>query len=95
MEYLDEEFRLYLTDNGILLQLTVPSTPQQNGVAERKNRTLLDIMRSMLSNSPLLKLFWGYALQTAIYLINRVPSKSIPKMPFELWTGHKPSLRHI
>ena len=94
-EYLDEEFRSYLTDNGILSQLTAPGTPQQNGVAERRNRTMLDMMRSMLSNASLSKSFWGYALQTSVYLINRIPSKSIPKTPFELWTGHKPSLRHI
>ncbi|KAL5578149.1 hypothetical protein UlMin_019848 [Ulmus minor] len=53
------------------------------------------MMRSMLSDASLPKSFWGYALQTAAYLINRIPSKSIPKTPFELWTGHKPSLRHI
>ena len=57
--------------------------------------TLLDMMRLMLSNSSLPKSFWGYTLQTTVYLINRVPSKSTPKTPFELWTGHKPSLRHI
>ena len=94
-EYLDEDFISYLTDNGILSQLTAPGTPQQNGVAERRNRTMLDMIRSMLSDASLPKSFWGYALQTAIYLINRIPSKSIPKTPFELWTGHKPSLRHI
>ena len=94
-EYLDEEFRSYLTDNGILSQLTAPGTPQQNGVAERRNRTMLDMMRSMLSDASLSKSFWGYALQTSVYLINRIPSKSIPKTPFELWTAHKPSLRHI
>ena len=94
-EYMDEDFRSYLTDNGILSQLTAPGTPQQNGVAERRNMTMLDMMRSMLSNSSLLKSFWGYALQTTVYLINRVPSKSIPKTPFELWTSHKLSLRHI
>ena len=59
------------------------------------NRTMLDMMRSMLSNSSLPKSFCGYALQTAVYLINKVSSKSIPKIPFELWTCHKPSLRHI
>ena len=92
---MDEEFRSYITNNGILSQLTTPGTPLQNGVAERRNRTLLDMMRSMLSNSSLPKLFWRYALQTAVYLINRVPSKSILKTTFKLWTGHKPSLRHI
>ena len=83
-EYLDEEFRSYLTGNGILSQLTAPSTPQQKGVEKKRNRTMLDMMRSVLSNSSLLKSLWGYALQIAVYLINRVPSKSIPKTPFEL-----------
>ena len=78
-EYLDEEFMSYLIDNGILLKLTAPGIPQQNGVAERRNRTMLDMMRSMLSNSSLPKSFWGYTLQTDVYLINRVPSKSIPR----------------
>ena len=72
----------YLTDNGILSQLTAPGTLQQNGVAERKNRTMLDMMRSMLSNSSLPKSFWGYALQIVVYLMNRVPSKSISKILF-------------
>ena len=92
---MDEEFRSYLTNNGILSQLTALGTSQQNGVAERKNRTMLDIMRLMLGDSSLPKSFWGYALQTVVYLINRVPSKSIPKTPFELWPVHNLSLSHI
>ncbi|RVW21514.1 Retrovirus-related Pol polyprotein from transposon TNT 1-94 [Vitis vinifera] len=59
--------------------LTTPGTPQQNGVAERRNRTLLDMMRSMMSYSSLPTSFWGYALQTVVYILNIVPSKSIPK----------------
>ncbi|KAK4839943.1 hypothetical protein QYF36_026125 [Acer negundo] len=70
-------------------------TPQQNGVAEKRNRTLLDMVRSMLSYSTLPISFWGYALQTAIYILNDVPSKSVPKTPHELWTGRKPSLQHL
>ena len=92
---MDKEFRSYLTDNEILSQLTALGTPQQNGVAKRRNKTLLDMMRSMLSNSSLPKLFLGYALQTIVYLISMFPSKSLPKTPFKLWTCHKPSLRHI
>ncbi|KAK1591798.1 hypothetical protein Q3G72_013860 [Acer saccharum] len=85
----------YLIDNGIVSQFSAPGTPQQNGVAERRNRTLLDMVRSMLSYSTLPISFWGYALQTAIYILNDVPSKSIPKTPHELWTGRKPSLQHL
>ena len=51
-------------------QLSAPGTPQQNGVAERRNRTLLDMVRSMLSYSSLPISFWGYALDTATYLLN-------------------------
>jgi hypothetical protein len=70
-------------------------TSQQNGVAERRNHTLMDMVRSMLSNSTLPLSLWMYALKTAIYLLNWVPSKAIPKTPFELWTRRKPSLRHL
>ena len=80
-EYLDSDFRQYLTDNGIVSQLFAPGTPQQNGVAERRNRSLLNMMRSMLSGSTLPKSFWGYALQTSVYLLNRVPTKSTPNIP--------------
>ncbi|RVX12712.1 Retrovirus-related Pol polyprotein from transposon TNT 1-94 [Vitis vinifera] len=94
-EYLVYEFKDYLIENGILSQLTALGTPQQNGVAERRNRTLLDMMRSMMSYSSLPTSFWGYALQTAVYILNIVLSKSIPNTPLELWNGRKPSLRHI
>ncbi|XP_075083097.1 uncharacterized protein LOC142166959 [Nicotiana tabacum] len=74
---------------------TMPGTPQQNGIAERRNRTLMDMVRSMMSNSSLPKSLWMYALKIAVNLLNRVPSKAVPKTPFELWTRRKPSLRHL
>ena len=64
----------------------MPRTPQQNGVVERHNRTLMDMVRSILSNSKLSLSLWMYALKTAVYLLNRVPSKVVSKTPFELWT---------
>ena len=94
-EYLSDEFLGHLVENGILSQLTAPGTPQQNGVAERRNRTLLDMVRSMLSYSNLPLSFWGYALQTACYILNRVPTKSAPRTPHEMWKGKKPSLGHM
>ena len=60
----------------------MPSTPQQNGVAERRNRTLMNMVRSMMSDSSLTKSLWMYTLKTAVYLLNRIPSKAIPKTPF-------------
>ena len=67
-EYLLGNFKDYLTQNGIVSHLTVPETPQQNGVAERRNRTLLEMVRFMMSYSTLSISFWGYALNTAIQL---------------------------
>ena len=52
-------------------------------------------MRSMLSYSSLPISFWGYAIETTMYLLNLVPSKTVPKTPTELWKGRKPSLSHI
>ena len=94
-EYLSREFKFYLTQEGIVSQLSAPGTPHQNGFAERRNRTLLDIVRSMLSYSSLPISFWGYALETNTYLLNLIPSKSVSKTPTELWNGSKPSLNHI
>jgi hypothetical protein len=71
------------------------SEPQQNGVAERSNRTLMDMVRSMLSYSTLPIDLWMETLKTIIHILNRVPSKSVSKMSYELWTGHKPSLNYI
>ena len=88
-------FAKFLESQGICAQYTMPNTPQQNGVAERRNRTLMDMVRSMLNHSTVPLSLWMHALKTAAYLLNRVPSKAIPKTPYELWTGRKPSLRHL
>ena len=75
--------------------MTALGIPQQNGVAERRNQTLLDMTRSMMSYSELPLFLWGYALETAIYILNLVPSKSVPKTPREMCTGRKTSLQHL
>ena len=88
-------FAKLLEKHGICAQYTMPGMPQKNGVAKRRNRTLMDMVRSMLSNSSLPISLWMEALKTAIYLLNRVPTKTVPKTPFKMWTGRKPSLRHL
>jgi transposase InsO family protein len=88
-------FAKFLQEHGIVAQYTMPGSPDQNGVAERRNRTLLDMVRSMLSSSNLPKSLWTEALKTTVYILNRVPTKAVPKTPFELWKGWKPSLRHM
>ena len=66
-----------------------------NGVTESKNRTIKDMVRSMISHSNLPKSLWGEALKTAPYIRNRVPTKATAKTPYELWTSKKPSLKHL
>ena len=66
-----------------------------NGVAERRNRTLKDMVRSMICQSTLPVSLWGEALKTTAYLLNRVPTKDTVKTRYELWTGHKPNLKYL
>ena len=94
-KYLSDQFQAYLVEREILTQLTAPGTPQQNGVAERRNRTLLDMVWSMMSYTTLPTSFWGHALQTACYILNQVLSKSVETTPYELWEGKKPILSHL
>ena len=73
----------------------MPGTPEQNGVAERRNHTLIDMVRSMMSNSTLPEFLWGEALKTAVYILNHVPSKAIPKTLYELWVSRKSTLNYL
>ena len=73
----------------------MPSSPNQNGVVEIRNRTLVDMVQSMLSNPNLPKFLWTNALKKVVYILNRAPTKVVPKTPFELWKNWKPSLRHM
>lgn len=77
-------------------ELTAPGTLQQNSVVEIRNITLLDMVRSVMSFFTLPTFFWGtFALETTIYLLILVPSKSGPLTPRELWSWRKPILHHI
>ncbi|KAJ9545146.1 hypothetical protein OSB04_024853 [Centaurea solstitialis] len=86
-KYLSQEFGNHLMGCGIVSQLTPPYTPQMNSVSERRNRTLLDMVRSMMCHMTLPVSFWGHALETAAHILNRAPTKSIEKTPYELWKG--------
>ena len=94
-EYLSTEFLDYLKVNGILFEWTSPFTPQLNGVAERRNRTLLDMVWSMMCFSNLLVSFWGHALEMAAYILNKVPSKSMSSTPYEIWSEKKTYLKYF
>lgn len=88
-------FAKYLEKNRIVPQYTMPGSPSMNGVAERRNRTLMDMVRSMMSQTTLPLFLWGEALKTVAYILNRVPTKATIRTPYELWTKRKPSLNHI
>ncbi|XP_022876705.1 uncharacterized protein LOC111394888 [Olea europaea var. sylvestris] len=82
--------------NGIKRQLTVSRTPQQNGVAERKNRTIVEMARSMLKGKGLPNLYWAEAVNTAVYILNRSPTKAVRnKTPYEAWNKKKPMVDHF
>ncbi|CAA7061585.1 unnamed protein product [Microthlaspi erraticum] len=80
---------------GIIHEVTAPYTPQQNGVSERKNRVLKEMVNSMLSYSGLSDGFWGEGMLTACYLLNRVPNKRNKITPYELWYKKKPNLNYL
>lgn len=86
---------MFLQQEGIVAQFTTPGTPSQNGVAECRNCTLKDMVRSMISHTHLPDFVWGEALKTANYILNRVPTKYVNVTPFEKWTSRKPSLSHF
>ncbi|KAL0350110.1 UNVERIFIED_CONTAM: Retrovirus-related Pol polyprotein from transposon TNT 1-94 [Sesamum radiatum] len=94
-EYFSKQFKRICEDKRIIRHLTIPYTPQQNGVAERRNRTLLEMARSMMAQANLPISFWGDAILTAAYILNRVPSKSVPSTPYELWHDRKPNLEGL
>lgn len=95
-EYINESFDIFLRMNGIGRRLSVTHTPEQNGVAERKNRTLLDVARCLLLNSSLPKTFWAEAINTANHIRNRCPTSYLNGgTPYEKWKGQIPNVGHF
>lgn len=94
-EYVNNQFLKFLKQHGIVHQKTCPYTPEQNGVAERMNRTLVERMRCMLFDAELGEHFWAETSVTAAYLINRVPCRGSLRTPEEIWSNKKPTLKHL
>lgn len=91
-----EEFNEFCKEHGIKRQLTAAYTPQQNGVAERKNRTVMNLVRSMLSEKKMPKFFWPEAVNWATYVLNKSPTLAVKNVtPQEAWSGIKPSVDHF
>jgi len=95
-EFQNESFENFCDENGILHNFSAPRTPQQNGVVERKNRSLEELARTMLNKHNVPKYFWVDAVSTACYVLNRMLIRPILKItPYELFKGRKPNVAHL
>ena len=96
-EYLSSAFQNYLKEKGIRHELTMPHAPQQNGVSERMNRTLVGSARSMIAHAGLSNIFLAEAISVASYVRNRLPTTDLKEreIPYERWYGRKPDVSHF
>ena len=88
-------FEKICTEFGIIHQMTAPYTPQSNGVAERKNRSLKETMNALLNSSGLPQNLWGEAILTENFILNRVPHRKTQQTPYEKWKGRMPNLNYL
>ncbi|MCO5614741.1 hypothetical protein L7F22_069025 [Adiantum nelumboides] len=95
-EFLSENFARWCKSEGIRRQLTTPYTPSQNGVVERKNRTIMEMARAMLAHASLSRSYWAEACDTTVYIQNRSPTHALQDMtPFQAYYGRKPTVSHF
>ena len=93
---MSDAFDTYLRERGTQQERTIPYTPEQNGVAERMNRTLMEKVRSMIYHANMPLRFWAEALNSATYVTNRTPTTSlVDATPYERWNGTKPDVSNL
>jgi transposase InsO family protein len=86
----------FCQEHGIKHNTTTGYSPQQNGVVERRNQTVVEMARCLLKSTRVPARFWGEAVKTAVYILNRAPSKRLhDQTPFEAWFGRKPGVKHL
>ncbi|UYV76936.1 K02A2.6-like, partial [Cordylochernes scorpioides] len=96
LEFCSSPWDIFTKAHGIVHERTMVYTPEQNGVAERMNRTLLNLVRSTVNSCNLPTASWAELTNTAAYLRNRVTNRNNEeKTPFELWFGKRPALQHL
>ncbi|XXG46721.1 hypothetical protein AAC387_Pa02g1495 [Persea americana] len=91
----ESPFGEFCSQHGIIHQTTAPYSLEQNGVAERKNRILKEMMNALSISSGLLQNLWGDAILSANYILNRIPQKKTNKSPYELWKGRMPTYKYL
>ncbi|UYV67002.1 hypothetical protein LAZ67_4003628, partial [Cordylochernes scorpioides] len=95
-EFLNKNFSDYLKSLGIVHELTAPYTPEQNGISERDNRTIVESARCLLHGRKMPLELWAEAVNTAVYLLNRCTTKVLGNStPYEIWYKRKPSILHL
>jgi transposase InsO family protein len=94
-EYVNNTLEAFFKSKGVILETTVPYSPEMNGAAERLNRTLMERVRAMLEESQLPSDLWAEAVSTASYLRNRSPVSNRDKTPWELFFGYTPDVSHL
>lgn len=95
-EYSSKEFKNFCMERGIKIQYTIPYNPEQNGVAERYNRSIMEKARCLIFDANIDKKFWGEAVRTSVYLLNRIPTSMLPETtPAEIWYNCKPNMEKI
>ena len=94
-EFLNQDVRVFLQEKGILHETSAAFVHEQNGTAERENRTLTSLARSMLEAKNLPKTLWAEAVMTAAYVMNRVLNRGDSITPYEGWFGKKPDVAHL
>ena len=90
-EFTSNLFTVFCNQNGIKHYTTTPYSPQQNGVVERRNQSVVEMSRCLLKAMKVPMIFWGEAVRTTVYLLNRSPTKALEsRTPFEAWHGKTP-----
>jgi hypothetical protein len=95
-EFVNNDLLTWCKDKGMDIQMTAPYSPSQNGIAERMNRTLVELVRTMLSASKMPEFLWEPAVAHAAYIRNRAYTTAISEItPYQGWYGHKPNVSHL
>ena len=94
-EYESNPFNTFCDEHGIIHETTPPYSPESNGVAERKNITLKEMMNAMLVSSRVSLNLWGEDILSTYHIQNRIPYKKTSKTPYEVWKGYVPNIGNL
>ena len=95
-EFISHEFNTFYNDSGIKREISMSRTPLQNGIAERRNRSIMDCARTPMMEKSVSQKYWRGAVITIVYTLNRVQvKKGTNSTPFELWYGYTPNIKYF